>query len=283
MTATFPAPTEHSEALVTANLGLARQQAWKFHRRTGQPYDDLEAIAYVGLIRGCRRYDPERLNPDNDKPYRLSTIVVPFIAGEILHWFRDRGHAIKFPSRWRESWGKVQRLMADPDCSSQDVAEQCGLSPGELQEMLAAMCGTSNLDDIHGADGYEQADPEVNRLAPLQAMVRHAWAGIHHGDRITLLAWWGAPRRRAYPAGPMQQFHRCLQHHLQGRRPSEVLVAVGPLAVRVRDVSAAERKADRERLEQEFLDRKGLEPRRPRGRNRKALDAAALQLGLLVA
>lgn len=280
---TFPAPTEHSEALVTANLGLARQQAWKFHRRTGQPYDDLEAIAYVGLIRGCRRYDPERINPASGKPYRLSTIAAPFIAGEILHWFRDRGYAIKFPSRWRESWGKVQRLMADPSMTAQDVAEQCGLSLEELGEMLTNMVGTSNLDDLHGADGYVEPEPEVNRLAPLQAMVRHAWAGIHNGDRTTLLAWWGAPRRRAYPAGPMQQFHRCLQHYLQGRRPSEVLVAVGPLAVRVRDVSAAERKADRERIEQEFLDRKGLEPRRPRGRSRKALDAAALQLGLLVA
>lgn len=283
MTPTFPAPTEHSEALVTANLGLARQQAWKFHRRTGQPYDDLEAIAFVGLIRGCRRYDPERLNPANGKPYRLSTIVVPFIAGEILHHFRDRGHAIKFPSRWREAWGKVQRLMADPDVSTQQVAEQCGLSPEELSEMLASMVGTSNLDDLHGADGYVVPEPEVNRLAPLLEMVRQAWAGIHPGDCATLLAFWGAPRRRAYPAGPMQQFHRRLQAMLQGRRPSEVLVAVGPLAVRVREVSAAERKADRERIEQEFLERKGLEPRRPRGRSRKALEAAAMQLGLLVA
>lgn len=58
MTPTFPAPTAVSEDLITRNLGLARQTAWRFHRRTGQPYDDLEAVAFVGLIRGCRRYDP---------------------------------------------------------------------------------------------------------------------------------------------------------------------------------------------------------------------------------
>ena len=50
----FPPPTEHSEAMVEANLGLARQAAWRWSRKTGQPYDDLEAVAFVGLIRGCR-------------------------------------------------------------------------------------------------------------------------------------------------------------------------------------------------------------------------------------
>jgi DNA-directed RNA polymerase specialized sigma subunit len=140
---TFPTPTLISEDLITANLGLARQSAWRFHRKTGQAYEELEAIAFVGLIRGCRRYDPDRLNPGTGKPYALSTIVVPFIQGEILHWFRDRGFAMKFPTKWREQWGKVQRLMADPDLSAQDVAEQCGLSMADLTEMLAAMTTVS--------------------------------------------------------------------------------------------------------------------------------------------
>jgi hypothetical protein len=262
MTATFPAPTAVSEDLVTANLGLARQTAWRFHRRTGQPYDDLEAIAFVGLIRGCRRYDPERLNPGTGRPYALSTIVVPFIQGEILHWFRDKGHAIKFPSRWREQWGKVQRLMADPDVSTQAVAEQSGMTPEELNEMLGAMAGTSNLDDLHGADGYDAAEPELSVVAPLQAMVQQAWANLHAGDQATLASWWSAPRRIAHPAGPLQQFHRRLQALLKGRRLSEVMQL--SLGVTVPIVTP-----------------EAKPPRRRRGR--KQLEAAALQLGLLAA
>lgn len=258
---TFPAPTLISEDLITANLGLARQSAWRFHRKTGQAYEELEAIAFVGLIRGCRRYDPERLNPGTGKPYALSTIVVPFINGEILHWFRDKGFAMKFPTRWREQWGKVQRLMADPDLSAQDVAEQCGLTMADLTEMLAAMTTVSNLDDIHGADGYDAPEVELVRIDPLQAMVQRAWDSLHHGDRSTLLSWWGAPRRLAYPAGPMQQFHRCMKSLLQGRRPSEVL----QLALAVQVPAVAVEKA----------------PRRPRGRSRKAIEATALQMGLL--
>lgn len=261
MTSTFPSPTAISEDLITKNLGLARQQAWKFHRRTGQPYDDLEAIAFVGLIRGCRRYDPARLNPGTGKPYALSTIVVPFIAGEILHWFRDRGFAMKFPSRWREQWGKVQRLMADPDVSTQEVAERSGLTLEELAEMLGAMAGTSNLDDIHGADGYLAAELELPRVAPLQDLVRQAWANLHKGDQGALATWWASPRRVAHPLGPLQQFHRRLQALLRGRRLSEVMQLA--LAVEVAVVPVEK-------------------PKRTR-RTRKSLEAAAVQLGLLVA
>jgi hypothetical protein len=258
----FPAPTAVSEDLITRNLGLARQAAWRFHRKTGQPYDDLEAIAFVGLIRGCRRYDPDRLNPGSGQPYALSTIVCPFINGEILHWFRDKGHAIKFPNKWREKWGKVQRLMGDPSLTTQEVAEQSGLSIAELNEMLGSMTGTANLDDIHGADGYDVPELELPRIDPLKDLVTTAWGNIHSADRGLLLKWWANPRRLAYPAGPMEQFHRRVKAILQGRRLSEVL-QLG-LAVSVPLVTP--------------------EPKPPRRkRSRKALEAAALQLGLLVA
>lgn len=256
----FPPPTKHSEELVTANLGLARQAAWKFHRKTGQPYDELEAIAFVGLIRGCRRYDPERLNPSNGKPYALSTIVVPFVQGEILHWFRDRGHAIKFPSRWREQWGKVQRLLGQPEMTTEDIAAQAGMSVEELNEMLGAMCGTSSLDDLHGADACNEPELEVPRIAPLQALVQQAWGNLHPADQAMLVNWWNAPRRLAHPVGPLQQFHRRLQSLLKGRRLSEMMQL--SLAVAVPLVP--------------------VEPKAPRKRrNRKQLEEAAFQLGLI--
>ena len=261
MTTTFPTPTAISEELITANIGLARQAAWRFHRKTGQPYDDLEAIAYVGLIRGCRRYDPERLNPGSGQPYALSTIVVPFINGEILHWFRDKGHAIKFPTKWREKWGKVQRLMGDPDLTAQDVAEQSGLSLSELTEMLGSMTGTSNLDDIHGADGYSVPELELPRIDPLRQMVQTAWDGIHNGDRLSLLAWWNNPRRLAFPSGPLTQFHHRFKGLLGGRRPSEMLQL--HLAVEVPTVDVVKKPG--------------------RKRSRRTLDRVVVQLGLIPA
>ena len=256
----FPAPTEASEALIEANLGLARQAAWRFHRKTGQPYDDLEAVAYVGLIRGCRRYDPERVNPGSGRPYAISTAVCPYIVGEILHHFRDRGHAIKFPSRWREQWGKVQRLMADPACSAEQVAEHAGMTVDELQEMLAAMVGTSNLDDLHGSDACDDPEPDDDCLAPLQVLVERAWGNLHQGDQVTLLGWWSQPRKAAFPQGPIRQYHGRLKALLQGRRLSEV-IQLG-LGLHVPTVEVV--KTPRLR------------------RSRRELQDAAVQLGLLV-
>lgn len=227
----FPPPTDTSEALVEANLGLARQAAWRWSRKTGQPYDDLEAIAFVGLIRGCRRYDPDRINPANGKPYALSTIVCPYITGEILHWFRDHGHAIKYPSRWREQWGKVQRLLAE-DLPPHQIAAQVGMTIDELAEMAGSMTGTTSLDQLQGADRTPALEPdELDRLQPLQALVDQAWANLHPGDARALLTWWAKPHRQALPQGPLQQFHTRLKALLRGRRLSEVLQMALPLSV----------------------------------------------------
>lgn len=255
----FPPPTEHSEALVEANLGLARQAAWRWSRKTGQAYDDLEAVAFVGLIRGCRRYDPERINPGSGRPYALSTVVVPFVNGEILHWFRDRGHAVRYPSKWREAWGKVQRLIADPDVPAHDVAAQAGLSPAELDEMLASMTGTVSLDDTFGADGSPPPEiEEPDRLAPLQRLILQAWSNMHPGDQSTLLAWWSKPHRLALPQGPLQQFHGRLKALLSGRSLREVL-----------------------QLELCQVERVEVE-KKPRAQRRsRDLAVAAVQLGLL--
>ena len=201
-----------------------------------QPYDELEAIAFVGLIRGCRRYDPTRINPGTGRPYAISTLVCPFITGEILHHFRDRGHAIKFPSKWREKWGLVQKLMGDPMIGADQVAEQAGLTPDELTEMLGSMTGTSNLDDLHGADACDAiSEPEIDRLGPLQGLVAQAWDNLHPADRGQLAQWWANPRRLAYPQGPIEQFHRRLKALLHGRRLSEMIqlglgITVAPAA-----------------------------------------------------
>jgi hypothetical protein len=261
-THTFPPPTAISERLITQNLGLARKQASYYYCKTGQPYDDLEAIAYLGLIRGCRRYDPEKVNPRSGQPYALSTIVVPFISGEILHWFRDKGYSINFPYKWREKWGKVRRLMADPDLSAQDVAEQSGMSLEEIEEMLAAMTANANLDDLHGADAVHDPEVSICAVAPLLALIRRAWDVMHAGDAAQVIAWWANPRKLAYPSGPLQQFHNRLRHLLRGQTLSQVLQLSLSLEVQPQPVQPR--------------------PKPPRRRrNRAELDAAVVQLGLV--
>jgi hypothetical protein len=250
---TFPPPTELSERLVAANLGLAHKAAWAWHRKTQQPYDDLESIAYLGLVRGCRKYDPQRLNPSTGRPYAVSTIVCPFINGEILHWFRDHGYSVKFPHVWREKWGLVQRLMADRSVSTAEVAERAGMTPEDIREMLGAMTGTANLDDLRGADGTPGPEIELRRLGPLQILIRKAWANLHAADQGLIVRWWGDQRRHAYPSGPLQQFHRRLKALLSGKTLTRYRQTALALEVEMVEpepkVRAPRRKRTREELD----------------------------------
>jgi hypothetical protein len=247
----FPPPTDTSEELILANMGLAHDQANLWHAKTGAPLEELEQIARLALVKACRKYDPTLLNPRNGRPYALSSYVCPVIRGDILHWFRDEGYAIRFPSKWREAWGKVRRMVNEKTPEA-DIAKAVKMPVTELREMILAMAGTACLDGIHGADGVEPPEYELNRVEPLLAITRRAWAAMHHGDCGAILAWWESPRKRAYPQLAIRQFHGHLKRILGGRRLSQVLqlslaVAIEPLAEPVR----AQRSAPRRRRNRE--------------------------------
>ena len=200
----FPEPTEHSERLIEENMGLAWEIAWRFARRSNKPYAELETEAYLGLIRGCRKYDPNRINPDSGRPYALSTCVVPFIQGAILHYFRDRGFLIQLPAKWRERWGKVQRLLEDPDLTPEQVAEKAGLGTDELAEMTAAMTGVLELNEE--VVGSSAAEVELDLLEPLRGLRDRAWANLHPSDRELISGWFERHSRRTLPQLSLKQF-----------------------------------------------------------------------------
>lgn len=258
-------PTAESEALVIANLKLARKVAWGYYRKTGGAvsYDDLEALAFVGLIKGCRRFDPAR-------GCRLSTIAYPFIHGEILHHFRDAAYAIRFPMRWREIWGKAKALLADPHMSPELVAEACGLSgPDELAEMLAAMTGTSELND-ETQGRHEDPEQEIDLISAVLPLVEQAYINLRPCDADLITAWWEAPRRKPFPTLSMQQLLGRVRRLLDGV----------PLAeYRQRSLPVLLAKAREERSTEQQQPSKAQ--RRPRGRNLAQLTAAVEQMGFV--
>lgn len=202
----YPPPTANSEKLITQNLGLARMMANRWAMHTQQPYDDLIGVAMEGLIIGCRKYDPERINPATGEPYKISTIVVTTINSEMMHYFRDHCFVVTFSQKWREKWGMVRR-MHDAGASMEEIAAKAGLKGGaaEVREMLAAMKGCTNIDtaiDIEARpDGFW-----IQESSPLLQLVRDAWASIRPSDCNLILAWWDARRpSTSPPSGPMQQ------------------------------------------------------------------------------
>ena len=219
-----PPRTELSERLIIENRGLANAAASKWARRCSKPFEDFIGLALEGLINGCRRYDPTRINPATGRPYAVSTCVCPFIEGAIMHHIRDHGYEAKLPSRWREYYPKVRRLLTEGQTLAQVVEAIPAFTEGEIVEMMGAMQqGTLSLDggDGHLLDLCGEHRPEAtdDPLAPaLYALVEAAFDNLRPADRGLLERWAEDPFKRvAYPSGPMTQFHNRLKAQLRGK------------------------------------------------------------------
>lgn len=89
--------------LVQLNRGLVRKIAHQVSRQCAEPYEDLEQIGYLGLIRAIERFNP-------NQSHAFSSFAVPFIRGEMLHFLRDKGSLVKIPRRWQELQQQGQQV-----------------------------------------------------------------------------------------------------------------------------------------------------------------------------
>lgn len=123
------------EILAESYMPMARRLAAR-HRNSGESEEDLEQVAFVGLLKAIDRYDPG-----------LGSFVgyaVPSIRGELKRHFRDKGWGMRVPRALQERWLKVSqatevlsgRLGRSP--SPKDIAEHTGLSVEEVLEALEA-------------------------------------------------------------------------------------------------------------------------------------------------
>lgn len=208
----FPPPTAWSEQLAVDNLPLAASMAARMSQATRMPFEDLHLEATKGLLKGCRYYDPERINPESGEPYKLSTCVVPFIRGAMAQYLRDRGHSsgVKFPDRWRDKSPTVRRLAAN-GARLEQVVEATGLAAAEIEAILAAQGVTTQVDP--DAQGFATYDPDpwdevetCDELANALAIADLAHAFLKEADREMLVRNWDSSKRRQLARLPHGQF-----------------------------------------------------------------------------
>jgi RNA polymerase sigma-B factor len=118
------------EEIVTLNMGIAESIAKRFRSR-GEPLDDLVQVAYVGLTKAVRGYDP-------DKTDAFLKYAAPTIAGELKRYFRDVAWTVRPPRR-------IQELQASISKAAAAMSQELGRSPrpSELAERLDA-----SLEDV---------------------------------------------------------------------------------------------------------------------------------------
>jgi RNA polymerase sigma-B factor len=139
------------DELVRRFMPLARRLAGRY-RHTAEGQEDLEQVAYLGLIKSIDRYDPAVGG--------FVRYAVPNILGELKRHFRDKGWGMHVPRSLQERVLKVNeavevlsaRLGRSP--LPRDIAEESGLSLEDVLEALdaASAYAPAALDAPYGGD-----------------------------------------------------------------------------------------------------------------------------------
>lgn len=121
--------------LIVRAVPVARRLARRYRDR-GEPLEDLEQVALIGLIKAVDGYDPTR-GPFGG--YLFATA-----CGELRRHFRDRGWQVRVPRKLQELALQVTqtsaRMTADRSRppSAVELAEELTVTPPEVLEALAA-------------------------------------------------------------------------------------------------------------------------------------------------
>ena len=123
-------PHAAAHALALAHLDLADKIAGNFARRTTHPFDDLRQLAVIGLLKAAARFDGT--GGRSFRPYARS-----YANGEITHYLRDHGFAIKVPPSWRDTYASGQKLLRE-SLPPHAVQQRLGISAERWREIQEA-------------------------------------------------------------------------------------------------------------------------------------------------
>jgi len=144
--------TADRNALVCRFLPLARSLARRY-ARAGEPLEDLEQVAAIGLVHAADRFDPAR-------GCAFSTFAVPTILGELRRHFRDHAWVAHVPRRVQERTAAVR--VATDDLLAEtghqptvgQLAERLGCAEAEVVDALAARASSERIPlDARESDG----------------------------------------------------------------------------------------------------------------------------------
>jgi RNA polymerase sigma-B factor len=106
------------------------------YRHTTEPREDLEQVAYLGLLKAIERFDPDRGS--------FMSYAVPTILGELKRHFRDRGWGMHVSRSLQERYLRVSEAVdgltseMGRSPTPRELAEATGLGLEDVIEALNA-------------------------------------------------------------------------------------------------------------------------------------------------
>ncbi len=178
------------DRVIRLNMPLARDLAARYRGR-GIALEDLQQVAYLGLVKAVTRFDARR-------GAGFLSFAYPTIRGELRRHFRDAGWAVRPPRRIQELQSRIWAADAElfqrfgRSARPAEVAEELGVDEDQVVEALASdgcftPCsldaptheeGTSSVADGLGTEerGYD--------LAELRLVLGDALATLCERDRL---------------------------------------------------------------------------------------------------
>jgi RNA polymerase sigma-B factor len=147
---------------------LATRLALRFYRHR-EPLDDLQQVAFEGLLQAMRRFDP-----DFGLPFEV--FATSTIAGTLKRHYRDRGWSIRVPRAVHDTFARVRRLsdeLTQRDGRAPTIAELAvglTMSEDDVIEVLAA--GSSRNVRSLDIDVYDGRNEPVSWSASDGALAR---------------------------------------------------------------------------------------------------------------
>jgi len=126
---------EARDALIERHMPMARRLASRY-RKSSQAVDDLEQVAYVGLLKAIDRYEKSAGS--------FVGYAIPSILGELRRHFRDRGWGMKVSRSVQEHYLLVNAAIETLTGSSgrsptpREIARKTGLDLEQVLEALQA-------------------------------------------------------------------------------------------------------------------------------------------------
>jgi len=171
--------SKEQQKLASDNINLARREAWRLQRTTDIDYDTLEGAALEGLCKAASRYDPS-------SGYKFSSLAVPTIRGELLHWVRDKTYSMRLTHRMRETWIKGRKLLYKGFLDD-EIAESLGILPEEWQE-IKGVCSGPPLELNDQAKPTESLEPdEIDFADRFQVATLMGWSQMLEQDQLAIL------------------------------------------------------------------------------------------------
>ena len=154
---------------------------------SGEPYEDLLQVGYVGLIKAVKGYK-------TDSGAKFSSYAYAMVDGELRHHFRDT-ELVRKPRWARSLYGKVSeatmRLTAElgRPPAVEEIAREVNVSPEGVLELMKLFRDTSvvSLDGGNEEDGVDVSAIKSTRYETFSLPVEDRIALEHALESLTEL------------------------------------------------------------------------------------------------